>query len=222
MNGIHDLGGMTCFGAVEREHEEPVFHSDWERRVFAMGLASPVFFGPVDRVRHAIERMDPVAYLTTSYYEHWLASLEMLAKELGYVTDEEIAAGTTLMIKAMPHRPPDAETIERFVRAGAPATREAGTQTPRYRLDDEVRARNMEVRGHSRLPRYVRGKRGRVARFHGIHVFPDTVAHDAGERPQPLYSVRFDARELWGDNVDRNDCVYIDLWESYLEPVSRG
>ncbi len=39
MNGVHDMGGMTCFGPVEREDDEPVFHHDWERRVFALSAA---------------------------------------------------------------------------------------------------------------------------------------------------------------------------------------
>ena len=90
MNGIHDLGGMTCFGPIDPEPDEPVFHADWERRVFAMNLAALAFLGPVDRARHAIERMDPVEYLSTSYYEHWLVGLVTLAKDLGYVTQAEV------------------------------------------------------------------------------------------------------------------------------------
>ena len=61
----------------------------------------------------------------------------------------------------------------------------------------------MHPRGHTRLPRYARGKRGVIHRCHGIHVFPDTHAHGQGEQPQPLYSVRFDARELWGEAAER-------------------
>jgi nitrile hydratase len=220
MNGIHDLGGMTCFGPVRREEGEPIFHADWERRVFGMNLAALAFLGPVDRARHAIERMDPVEYLTTTYYEHWLAALVTIAKDLGYVTEQEIETGRLVGIKPTPFRAPNAEAIEGLVRHGMPATRDDARADPAFAVGDRVRARNIEVAGHTRLPRYVRGKVGVVAARRGSHVFPDTAAHDRGENAQPLYTVRFDARQLWGDNVERRDCVYIDLWEDYLAPAT--
>ncbi|MEO8465386.1 MAG: nitrile hydratase subunit beta [Gammaproteobacteria bacterium] len=218
MNGIHDLGGMTCFGPVHRENDEPIFHTDWERRVFAMNFVALAFLGPVDRLRHAIERMDPVDYLTTTYYEHWLDGLLRVAKDLGYLTDEEIETGHIVSIKPTPHPPPNAEMAEGLVRGGMPATRDGGRSEPIFKPGDKVRARNIETTGHSRLARCVKGKVGVVTAHHGSHVFPDTAAHDRGESPQPLYTIRFEARELWGDNVDRRDCVHIDLWEDYLEP----
>ncbi|HEY8521639.1 MAG TPA: nitrile hydratase subunit beta [Gammaproteobacteria bacterium] len=219
MNGIHDMGGLTCFGPVRREPDEPVFHSDWERRVFAMNLAGMAFLGPVDRARHAIERMDPAEYLTTPYYEHWLAAIVTMAKDLGYLTDEELRTGRAAGGKTPPHPPPTADMIEALVRSGMPATRTDGRNEPRFRVGDRVRARNLDIPGHTRLARYVRGKVGVVTMHHGSHVFPDTVAHDRGENAQPLYNVRFEAKELWGDNVARRDCVHIDLWEDYLEPA---
>jgi nitrile hydratase subunit beta len=221
MNGIHDLGGLTTFGPIAQEADEPVFHEEWQRRVFAMGLASLAFLGPVDRVRHAIERMNPVEYLSTSYYEHWLAEILTLAKELGYLTDQEIETGQLGRTKVIPHPAPNAEMIEGLVRGGMPANRDNDGVPPAFHLGDSVRARHIEITGHTRLVRYVRGRVGVITALHGSHVFPDTHAHDQGENPQPLYTVRFEARELWGDNVNRRDCVHIDLWESYLEPVSR-
>src|SRR5512134_3615371 len=116
MNGIHDLGGMTCFGPVLREEGEPTFHADWERRVFAINIAGLAFLGPVDRARHAIERMDPVEYLSTSYYEHWLAELNTLAQELGYATDAEIESGRAAAIKPTPFPAPGAEEVVGFLR----------------------------------------------------------------------------------------------------------
>lgn len=221
MNGIHDMGGMTGFGPVMREENEPVFHADWERRVFAINIASLAFFGPVDRARHAVERMDAVDYLTTTYYEHWLAGTEILAKDFGYLTAEEIDSGKSAGTSELPHPPPDAGMIEGLIRGGMPATREEGRLKPSFKVGDKVRARNIEITGHTRLPRYVRGKTGVITMVHGTHAFPDTAAHDQGENPQPLYNVRFEARELWGDNVERKDCVNIDLWEDYLEATTR-
>lgn len=216
MNGIHDMGGMTCFGPIDREYNEPVFHADWERRVFALNIASLAFLGPVDRARHAIERMDPVAYLNTTYYEHWLAGIETMAKDFAYLTDEEIASGKVKRAIDLPHPPADAAMIEGMVKGGVSSTRDSGRQEQAFKIGDKVRARNLEVSGHTRLPRYVRGRSGIINKIHGTHLFPDTIAHDQGECPQPLYNVKFEARELWGENVERKDCLYIDLWEDYL------
>jgi nitrile hydratase len=182
-------------------------------------MASLAFMGPVDRARHAIERMSALDYLSTSYYEHWIAAIETMAKDLGYLTDEELQTGRVAHTHPLPHPAPTAAMIEGLIRGGMPANRDEAPTQPAFNLGARVRARNMEVKGHTRLPRYVRGKRGIVTALHGCHVFPDTYAHDQGEHPQPLYTVRFEAQELWGDNVTRRDCVYIDLWESYLEPA---
>jgi len=65
-------------------------------------------------------------------------------------------------------------------------------------------------------------KRGRVHAYRGFHVFPDTSAHGRGENPQPLYSVRFEGNELWGDSGEPSQAVYLDLWESYLLPAREG
>jgi nitrile hydratase beta subunit len=221
MNGIHDMGGITNFGPVRPEANEPVFHEEWQRRVFAMNMAAMGFVGPVDRVRHSIERMDAVEYLTTSYYEHWLHALATLAEELGYVSAEEIATGRAAGKAQLPHPAATPAMAEDLVRGGLPANREVAAK-PAFATGDKVRARNLEVAGHTRLTRYVRGKAGTVTAYHACHVFPDTNAHDQGENPQPLYTVRFEADELWGDNVARRDCVHIDLWESYLEPLHGG
>ena len=87
----------------------------------------------------------------------------------------------------------------------------------RFAVGQSVRARNMNPEGHTRLPRYARGKRGEVVRCHGIFVFPDTNAHFLGEQPQHVYSVRFTARELWGEDASPHDSVCLDMWESYLD-----
>ena len=88
---------------------------------------------------------------------------------------------------------------------------------PSFKVGERVRARNLNPTGHTRLPRYARGKAGVVARDHGVYVFPDTNAHFLGEKRQHVYSVRFTARELWGDAVSTRDTVHVDLWDDYLE-----
>jgi len=80
-----------------------------------------------------------------------------------------------------------------------------------------VRARNLNPTGHTRLPRYVRGKVGKIDRDHGVYNFPDSSAEGRGAKRQHVYSVRFTGRELWGEQASERHFVYIDLWDDYLE-----
>jgi nitrile hydratase subunit beta len=224
MDGVHDLGGMQGFGPVEREENEPAFHAAWEAAVLAMMRAagSRGLFN-IDEFRHGIERMAPADYLRASYYEKWLDGVTRLLVEKGVVGPEELAAR-----QAFFEDRPDAPA--RAALAGAPpprlpfnpgwlqdVVRETGA-TPRFAPGEAVVTREMHPHGHTRLPRYARGKRGLIRTCHGVHVFPDSNAHGRGEQPQPLYSVRFEARELWGESAEPNQVVHIDLWESYLRP----
>jgi nitrile hydratase subunit beta len=220
MNGVHDMGGMTCFGPVVREKDEPLFHAPWERRVFAMTMLNMGRLETLDGFRHAVERMDPAHYLESSYYEHWLTAFEVLALEKGMLTQEELASGlaSTTKMSDQPPLPPEAVPV--VVSHGAPCSRKTGRQKPRFNVGDRVTTKNLHPSGHTRLPRYVRGKQGEIYIVHGTFVYPDTNAHSQGEKPQPLYCVRFDARELWGPNAARRDHLYIDLWEDYLTPVA--
>ncbi len=88
----------------------------------------------------------------------------------------------------------------------------------RFSVGDHIVVRNINPPGHTRLPRYVRGKRGVVDRDHGVFIYPDTSAHGQGEKPQHVYSVRFTPRELWGDTASDRDSLYIDLWDDYMDP----
>jgi nitrile hydratase subunit beta len=103
-------------------------------------------------------------------------------------------------------------------RSGALSKREDKI-APRFLPGHRVCTRNINPTGHTRLPRYARDKEGTVERDHGVYVFPDTIAHSVGEKPQHVYSVRFAARELWGEQATPRDAVYIDLWDDYLEPA---
>ncbi len=221
MSGIHDLGGLTCFGRIDREDDEPVFRDNWERRVFALSIASSVMFGPIDRRRHALEILDPVLYLSSSYYERWLTRLENLTIVDGLLTKEELASGKPSTPAAESASPLELGAVESIVREGSPASRETGRVAPRFSVGERVRARNIQPGGHTRLPRYARGRLGTIEKLHGSHCFPDTNAHGRGENPQPLYSVRFDAIELWGSPASSRDRIFIDLWEDYLEPAAR-
>jgi nitrile hydratase len=220
MNGVHDLGGMHGFGPVEREANEPLFHAPWEAHVRAiMTLTRGQGYFNLDAFRHGIERMEPAAYLRASYFERWLASVERNLIEQGFITGDELEARVAFL-RAHPEADlPRASGGAPPARARAPWPEAPSPDTPRFTLGDAVTARNVHPRGHTRLPRYARGKRGVVQRIYGPQTFPDTNAHGLGEQPQVLYNVRFEGRELWGESCEAREAVYLDLWESYLEPA---
>lgn len=218
MNGVHDMGGMHGMGPIQPEHDEPVFHARWEGRVFAIVRAMGAWGKwNIDASRHQRELIPPAEYLRMSYYEKWLAGLLELMVKKGLVTREEIASGRASSSAPSGVRPAlTAERVPLLTAKGSPANRAAHT-APLFQPGDIIRTRNINPVGHTRLPRYAREKRGVIDRVHGAFVFPDTNAAFQGENPQHLYSVRFSARELWGEQAAAQDCVYIDLWESYLK-----
>ena len=224
MNGVHDLGGKHGFGPVEREANEPCFHADWEKAVMVMNLIGMVKrIYNIDEFRHAIERMGQAEYLNTSYFEHWLASVSTLLVEKGVISREELEARTKEFEdnpqKPLPDRK-DPELLERMMRAvrKGMAEQSAPDPGPLFQPGDAVVTRNWHPPGHTRLPGYARGRRGRIHAFHGVYILPDAHAHGRGRYPEPLYSVGFEAGELWGETAEPRQRVYIDLWESYLKP----
>ena len=219
MNGVHDMGGMQNMGPVQPEKNEPVFHERWEGRVLALMLASGAWRKwNIDAMRCAIESIAPAEYLRMSYYEKWLTALTEQVVDSGLATRAEIDSGKPARgsTKAVP--PLTADKVPPLVANGAPANRNAPA-VARFKAGQRVRARNMHPVGATRLVRYARGKQGTIERDHGIFVFPDSNARFQGEKPQHVYSVRFAARELWGDQASPRDAVYIDMWDDYLEPA---
>jgi nitrile hydratase len=215
MNGVHDMGGMHGMGPVEHEKNEPVFHAPWEARVFALNRALGAWGKwNLDASRHSRELIPPAEYLRMTYYEKWLAGFTALAVEHGLVTRAELETGIPASPKTTP--PLTADGVSRLVSRGAPAKRNV-TIAPRFKAGQRVRARNINPTGHTRLPRYARGKPGVIVRDHGVFVFPDSNAHFRGENPQHLYSVRFAARDLWGTQAAPRDFVYLDMWDDYLD-----
>jgi nitrile hydratase subunit beta len=224
LNGVHDIGGMEGFGPIQRETDEPVFHEAWESRVFGMFLSSaglPPATG-YDAARHGMERLNPIMYLGSSYYERWLAGMENALVETGTLSWEEIEARVRQFAAVpdlpIPRRedPVRADGIANVIRSGVPASRKI-RQRPRFAVGEKIVTRNLNPPGHTRLPRYARGKRGIIVGHHGAHVFPDANAHGLGENPQHLYTVRIGMRELWGNDAEPNESVLIDLWEDYLQ-----
>ncbi len=217
MNGAQDMGGVDGFGPVRPEINEPIFHAEWERRAFALTLAMATPGGwNIDMSRFARENRSPADYLSKSYYQIWLAGLEQLMEERGLVSRQEIESGRVMLPPRQDVHALARENVAAVLRKGGPTERAAPAE-PSFAIGDRVRAKNIHPRGHTRLPRYVRGHVGVIDRLHGCHVFPDSNAHGKGENPQWLYTVRFTGRELWGERADATSSISVDAWESYLE-----
>jgi nitrile hydratase subunit beta len=219
MNGVHDMGGMQDMGPVQREKNEPVFHQRWEGRVWGMmWLGSAWGKWNLDAMRHAIERIPPADYLRMSYYEKWLAALVDLVTGRGLVTRAELESGKPAAGSAKATPPVKAEGVPALIARGNPVKRDVAVAA-RFQVGQRVRGRNINPVTHTRLPRYARGKIGTIERDHGVFLFADSNAHFQGEKPQHLYSVRFTARELWGEQASARDSIYVNLWDDHLEPA---
>jgi len=217
MNGIHDMGGMQGMGPIEYEEKEPVFHAPWEGRVLAMTRAVTATGKLQGGLRPPIESLTAFEYLRMSYYEKWLTSLTVRIVASGLLTRAEIenghtAEGSTKSVPAL-----SVADVPAFMRRIPPMRKD--DVAPRFQIGQHVRARNINPVTHTRLPRYVRGKAGTIERDRGVATLPDTNVYGLGEKPQHVYSVRFSARELWGDQAAAQDAVYAELWDDYLEPA---
>jgi nitrile hydratase subunit beta len=220
VNGAHDMGGAHGFGPVEPEPDEPVFHADWEGRAFALTLAmGATGEWNLDASRFAREDREPADYLGRTYYEIWLGGLERQLTDRGLVAPEEVEAERPLEPARPVKRTLAAPDVAKTLGRGGP-TRRDPPRAAAFEAGDHVRARNIHPAGHTRLPRYVRGRAGTVELVHGCHVFPDAHARGDGEDPQWLYTVRFDGRELFGPDADPASAVSVDAFEPYLEPAS--
>jgi nitrile hydratase len=217
MDGPHDLGGKQGFGPVAVDETEEPFHSDWEARMWSMDHS--IRYPPgwnIDWWRHVRELIDPVDYLTRPYFDQWMQIYAALLIDSGIASIDEIVSGHSTIPgpKLEPPLAPGAvrkaaHHAARFDRADGPA--------PRFRVGDPVRAVAHGIRTHTRLPAYVRGRHGRIERYCGNHVLPDANALGE-ERAEPLYTVAFDAGELWPEARGRRERIHLDLWQSYLEP----
>ena len=217
MNSVHDMGGMHGFGAVQPERDEPTFHATWEGRVLGMSR-SLGYAGAwnVHMARAARESLDPVDYLSASYYENMLLTVQKLLLKRGLVGQDELEAGRSLrpgapLARTVP--PSDISPILR--RRKKPQT----APTPaRFNVGDRVRAKNINPPTHTRLPRYARGRIGVVEAVAGVNALADAAALGAQE-PQWYYTVVFAGPELWGEGSDPRLSVAIGAAESYLEPA---
>ena len=223
MNGVHDMGGMHGFGPIDIEADEPVFHEEWEGRVYGMvtGIREEHdVYGPYGS-RHYIENIPPARYLASSYYERWMLALQAALVNKGLLTAEEIDDRTRQFAadptSETPKRldPELADRVRRRIYAPQSLEQQAST-APLFSVGDEIVVRNIHPVGHTRLPRYVRGKRGKIAGIYGAQGLQDEPTIADGS-PQHVYSVVFEASELWGRNAESNQRLYIDMWECWMD-----
>ncbi len=225
MTRLHDMGGRYGDGPVVPEPEQPLFHAPWHKRALAITLAAGALGKwNIDVSRHARECLAPRDYARFSYYEKWMAALADLLVETGAVTRDELSGQAAPAPSPLGAKRLAAADVATVLATGGPADR-ASTVAPRFSPGDAVATRpiaaNMLVDGgHTRLPAYAAGARGRVLRYHGTHVLPDASAHRLGDAAEPLYAVAFPASELWSHPEHPRDEVILDLWQSYLEPAA--
>lgn len=231
MIGAHDLGGKSGSGAVKvtTEHSEALFHANWERRAFALTLATGMLGRwNIDESRHARENQAVARYASNSYYETWLVGLQKLLVEKGLVTQSELAAlplAKTVEVEATAHSQPCETLSARTPAQAAVALRRGGPTlmqsqvTARFSMGERVRVLAMTQAGHTRAPQYTHNAVGVIAAINGVHVFPDANAHrknGANTVGEPLYTVEFSSVALFGAASEVGDSVFVDLWEPYL------
>lgn len=231
MNGVHDMGGMACYGDIEPLHNDTQFHAEWERRVLAITLAmGATGQWNLDESRFSRESLPPASYLSIGYYRIWLTALENLLISHGLVTRDELLNGKAFSPSKVVKRILKDDQVNAVLRRGAPVDRPSETQA-KFSVGDTVCVANLHPQGHTRLPGYIRGHIGIVHKVHGCHVFADSHAKGAGEDPQWLYNVRFTSQELWSsdtsfgestphtsntDSKNTHAYIHVDCWEPYL------
>lgn len=220
------MGGMHGFGRVPVSDDEPVFHADWERRAVGIEVAlESLGVCNTDEHRRAIELIPPARYLADSYYERWLDGTERILDERRVVTRSELAERIQ-QLRDRPDAPlPEREDplirakIDAVVLGGGTKRREARAPAL-FSVGDRVRGREPQTTGHTRIPRYARGRTGTIVADHGIYAFADALAAGRGEAPERLYCVAFGGDELWGATSEPRCTVHLDLFEAYLEGAS--
>lgn len=218
MNNVHDMGGMQGYGPVVEEVNEPLFHHAWESRALAVTLAmGATGKWNIDQARSARESLPALTYLSIAYYQIWFEALEKLLVQVGLVTEEELTAGKVLESPVEGVRKLLKDNVTATLNRGGPTEREVQT-VALFSVGQSVRTRQMNPLTHTRLPRYCRDKPGVIAAVHGGHVYPDTNGCGQGEQPKWLYTVRFDAKDLWGPDTTAS-AVHVDCWEPYLMAV---
>jgi nitrile hydratase subunit beta len=210
------MGGMHGFGPVirdpsDRAVDEPPFHEPWEGRTFGLVVTTSAKGLRTGSTRPAIEEIEPATYLASSYYERWAQAIEAVLVAGGSLTAAEIDQRSAT-VGGGPKRsqatdPELVAGIAAFL--DRPGITSGEPVAAAFAVGNRVTVRRMAPLGHHRCPRYVRGATGTIERVNGGWPLAD------GDAPEAVYRVRFDMRQLWGDDAEPG-ALYIDLWERYL------
>ena len=222
MNKPHDLGGINDKRSIPTSNADDekigLIADNWTTRTLALTLATGFLkVWNLDTTRFYRECLPPYDYQASSYYKRWFLALERMINDFDLLSADKEGTFSDKILSS--------KDVFDILRKGGPSVR-SKPEPPNFFVGDIVQTKmNYENEffrgGHSRLPRYAKGKRGKIALHHNAHVFPDSNAHFKGEAPEHLYSVEFSSEELWGMNCEnKNDSVTLDLWEPYLEKAN--
>lgn len=244
----HHLAGLEGLGPVDFERR--VFVQDWEKRIFGIHVAmmalsdhlaeaSPRY--PIGEVpaafastwtwahlRSGAEAMNPLAYFQYRYYEKWLGGITAFLVEHGYLTEEELErCAAEFLANPRPARPARGdervdEQVLRYLREGDSPRREPA-DAPEFAVGDRVTVKDVPPGDHTRLPGNLRGRTGTVQRvFDGVYAYPVSTGADGLGPPTPVYVVRFDPADLWGELAEPGAVLYGELYQVYLAPAAKG
>ncbi|WP_084247674.1 nitrile hydratase subunit beta [Gordonia hydrophobica] len=226
VDGIHDCGGMTGYGPVPYQKTEPFFHHEWEGRTLSiltwMHLKGISWWDKSRFYREMMGNENYVNELRDSYYTHWLSAAERILVSDRYFTEEERKHRVEEILDGRyVDRPPyqefdEAQIQEAIDRMHTPHSLKREGPEPGFTIGDEVLVKNMNPLGHSRCPKFVRARTGKISNYHGCQLYPETTYLELAGDARPLYTVEFTSRELWGEDGNDRDTVYVDLWEPYL------
>ena len=242
----HHLGGLENLGPVD--YEPRVFVEDWEQRIFGihvamMGLsthlgdAGPQY--PIDEVptafsstwtwadlRKGAEAMNPFAYFQFRYYEKWLGGISGYFVSQGYVSEEELEAKAAEFLHDPALALPDGgdkridDQVIRYLREGD-SPRQGPAESPAFAVGDRVTVKNVPPTDHTRLPGNLRGRTGTVERvFEGNYAYFCSTGPDGIGEPMPVYIVRFEPTEIWGELAEPGAVLYGEIYQAYLTPAA--
>lgn len=218
MDGIHDLGGKEGYGPVETDDGGGPFHHDWEGREWGIAQCGRTPGITIDWWRHCRELIMPRDYLGRPYFDSWAQTDFSTYIEAGWITMTEVVEGKASPGAPDSVAPPEPMSLQQVLQEDRKHAFRFDAEiesAPAFSIGQRVVTSTHGSTGHTRLPQYARGRNGTVHALHGAHVFPDLSAQGK-EVHQHLYSICFEAPELWPEAQHSKDRVYLDLWESYL------
>ena len=214
MSNHHDLGGKD-FGPIDVTTEDPAFKEEYEGIAWAISRSARAPEITIDWWRHAREMIQSDDYLSRPYLDSWVQTDMATYIDGGFITVDELLTGKAETVEQMPPKTELAEVLE-LNRNGNRDFSVTMPSKPKYKMGDIVKTLTIDTVAHNRLPNYASGKTGTVHAYHGGHLYPDAGALGE-ERGEHLYTICFEASELWGSEAIRGDKVYLDLWEPYFD-----